>query len=362
LQSPNFLYRTELDTGTGSSPIPLDRYEVAAKLWLTLSKTIPDDDTLAAVAAGQLGSRDAARMLAERLLTPAAARSLVDDFHAQVLMTKGYETIDKDPQVLPDFVPGIGADMKQETLTFAHEVAVTSGGGLRELLLSPYTFVNNHLAPIYGVAGSFDAQFKKVDLDPTTRAGLLTQLGFLATNSARAQVATGTIHRGVFVMRRLFCREISPPPGIDFSKLPPGTGATNRERIDNLTSAPGCAACHHVAINPLGFAFEPFDALGHARTTDETGLPIDAHGTATLGDNTFSFNGAVELSRKLADNPDVHKCYASDWLAYLQGRLAQAGDDALIADLAKRSQAGTLPIRAMMLELVTGDTFLTRLP
>ena len=44
------------------------------------------------------------------------------------------------------------------------------------------------------------------------------------------------------------------------------------------TAPDACASCHHEAINPLGFGFENYDAVGAWRTT-ENGVTIDATGT-----------------------------------------------------------------------------------
>ena len=55
-----------------------------------------------------------------------------------------------------------------------------------------------------------------------------------------------------------------------------------------------CAACH-APMDPLGFALENFDAVGHWRTLD-AGSPIDASGV--LPDGT-SFDGPAELRETL---------------------------------------------------------------
>ncbi len=360
LQSPHFLYRTELGVVASGTTVALSPYEAAAKLSLALTGTIPDDATLDAARDGRLAQPSNIKDLARSMLESPAAGDLMADFHAQVMRAKLYGSIDKDPTVFPAFAPGMGADMATELQLFSREVTIAQKGGLNELLLSPFTFVNSRLAAVYGLKGTFGDAFQKTELNPAERAGLLTQLGFLAENAGRGAVATGTIHRGVFIMRNLYCREISPPPNIDFAHLPPGVGATNRERIDNLTSAAGCAGCHHTLINPLGFALESFDAIGQFRTTDENGIAIDSHGQISAGGSDVAFANAPELSARLAADPEVHKCYAAGWLEYLHGRLAENGDNPLLADLATRSLAAQLPTQSLVLELVTANSFLTR--
>ena len=51
---------------------------------------------------------------------------------------------------------------------------------------------------------------------------------------------------------------------------------TTRERVSLQTKPQACQTCH-ATINPLGFAFENFDAVGRYRTTEQ-GKPIDASG------------------------------------------------------------------------------------
>jgi hypothetical protein len=91
LQSPHFLYRTE----RGAAGAPLDPFEVAAKLSLTLARTIPDDALLAAAAGGKLGTKADVRAQAERLLGNGRLEALLDDFHHQALRLKTYATLTK---------------------------------------------------------------------------------------------------------------------------------------------------------------------------------------------------------------------------------------------------------------------------
>ncbi len=48
-----------------------------------------------------------------------------------------------------------------------------------------------------------------------------------------------------------------------------------REQLEQHHANPVCASCHKI-MEPVGFALEPYDAVGHWRTLDGT-HPIDAH-------------------------------------------------------------------------------------
>lgn len=91
-----------------------------------------------------------------------------------------------------------------------------------------------------------------------------------------------------------------------------------------------CKVCHNL-INPVGFAFEEFDAIGRYRTL-ENGAAIDASGQM-LVPKAFSFNGVKELSAQLATLPETAACYANNWLKYAYGRPVTPADAKTLADL-----------------------------
>src|SRR5690606_16871053 len=69
LQSPQFLYRTELsDDPSPDGSIPLDDYEIASRLSYFIYNSMPDDELFAAAAAGDLSSAAAARSQVDRML------------------------------------------------------------------------------------------------------------------------------------------------------------------------------------------------------------------------------------------------------------------------------------------------------
>src|SRR5690606_27037081 len=106
------------------------------------------------------------------------------------------------------------------------------------------------------------------------RSCVLTQIGFLASHATSRD--PDPIHRGVFLARRISCLTIAAPPD-DIPPLPtPDPAQTNRQRVEAHTEAEGttCRTCHSSIINPFGFAFEGYDALGAYRTMDGES-PVD---------------------------------------------------------------------------------------
>ena len=78
-------------------------------------------------------------------------------------------------------------------------------------------------------------------------------------------------------------------------------------------------------FNPLGYAFENYDAIGKYRTTDH-GQPVNAADSYTLDGQLKSFTNGVELSQLLAEAKETHACYVQNMMSYLHGRpLARSG-------------------------------------
>ena len=364
LQAPSFLYRAELSSEPSSDgKIALGGYELATRLSYALTNSMPDDALFAAAAADEL--RDASKMRehARRLLALPGARETVTDFHAQLLHIRDFEHVSRNGDEYPGFGEGIGPDLTREALTFVEDVVFAQGLGLEELLTAPYTFANARIAGLYGLpaqAGAGADAFVRVELDPTQRAGLLTQLGFL---SSLAEGSTpNIIMRGVNVARRLLCVDLPPPPNM-IPMLPAiAPDGTNRERVQELTGNAPCSSCHTNLINPLGFALETLDGVGRHRTSEANGRPIDAASSYTLDGKTVTFDGPVQLAQRMAESVQAHDCYARHWVEYLYGR------ELTMKDRAERSlvkQAGAVShnvpsLQNLLVELVTTEAFTTR--
>ncbi|MEO5728070.1 MAG: DUF1592 domain-containing protein [Byssovorax sp.] len=363
LQSPHFVYRVESSSGAGGpagtaiAGIQLSGFEIATKLSYMLWNTMPDDALLAAASSGKLDTAAGILVEAKRLLDDERARVMVASFHHQLFEYDHYDDLNKDPALFPNFTPALGADMKREAEMFVEDVIFTKDGGIREILTEPTTFVNDELAAIYGVPGNFGSDFVKVDLDPAKRSGFLTHVGFLASNATKRE--QHSIHRGVFVNRRVICAKLPDPPN-NIPPLPPAADyKTNRERVEKHTGAGTCgASCHGGLINPAGFAFEHYDALGQYRDA-EGGNPISSADVYSLDGKEASYTDAVSFDKLLGESDQVHACYAKHWLEYAYGRSDQEADGAALAELAKESRKGA---RALILALTQTQAFRTRTP
>jgi Protein of unknown function (DUF1592)/Protein of unknown function (DUF1588)/Protein of unknown function (DUF1595)/Protein of unknown function (DUF1587)/Protein of unknown function (DUF1585) len=358
LQSPNFLYRVELSEALdGDNLIPLDDFEIATRLSYLLWNSQPDEDLLAAAESGALQTPEGIEAQARRLIADPKATGAIDDFHEQWLHMRRYESnIAKDPALYPEFQSSdISNSLKLETQRFIRHVILELEGDYEALLSEPVTFVDDKLAAIYELEGTFTSEMQRVDLDPDERAGLLTQIGFLSSHAYPD--GSSPIHRGVFVQRQLLCATLPDPPGdVDFT-LPPLEGdiKTTRQQVEAKTSPEVCANCHDI-INPPGFAFEHFDAIGRFRA-DEAGEPIDAAASITVGEAQMSFDGAVDISRRLAVDPVAQRCYLTQWFRYGYAREDDAFDQCTIGELDKVLQEKGYNIKELLVALTLTKTF-----
>jgi hypothetical protein len=362
LQSPYFLYRVELsDAVDEDGRIKLSGHEVAAKLSYMLWDTMPDDELFTAAANGELDTIDGVEKQAARMLDDPRAHDMVAAFHYQTLKVDSYGKISKNADKFPEFNEALRDMMVAETMMFVDDVVFDHPvGDLATLLAAPYSFVNDQLAALYGVGGEFTEELVRTDLDPSQRAGVLTQLGFLAANASSTE--NDPIHRGVFLNLQVLCTGLPPPPDIIPPPPPPMPGQSLRERIDQHTGIGTCGeSCHAYLINPLGFAFEQYDPLGRWQTMD-AGKPVDATGMFSFIEGQKSYTGGAELAKIVASSTEAHRCYVAHLLEYGFARTPVQADNPEINRLMEGSRDGTYSIRELIVELATSDAFLFRAP
>jgi len=140
---------------------------------------------------------------------------------------------------------------------------------------------------------------------------------------------------------------------------PPDPTLTTRERIVAHTASETCQGCHSL-MNPIGFAFEGFDAMGRPRTTDN-GKPVDTSGALTGTDVDGAFNGPEELASKLGQSASTRECFARQWFQFASGM--PLGTDAARAALKKEAAPfvnGSQSVADLAISLLGSDIFSTR--
>lgn len=354
LQSPQFLYRLEIPGEDAELPgpgeyAPVGSYELASRLSYFLWSSMPDDELLAAAGDDALASAEQIEAQARRMLADERAKDAFLHFHEQWFHLARVDKVSKLPE--DNFDDALRAAAKEEALRFVEHVIFEEQGTLADLLTSNRTFVNDRLAEIYGVTPPEPGVWAEVELDPSQRAGFMTQVAFLAGHGH--PLNPSPVLRGVYSLKDVLCWPLgAPPPVAEAMMIPEGSpDQTNRETYENLTAADECQSCHAI-INPVGFAFEHYDTLGRWRDLDN-GQSIDASGHF----QDASFTGAPDMMSQLVDRVEVQRCLSRKWL-----RFAYGGDRVLSTpDLAAEIEAAfadvDYSITELMIAIVTHPRF-----
>lgn len=361
LQSPWFLYHVELgDDATEAAagePMPLSGHELASRLSYFLWDSMPDQALFDAASAGELATDEGIEAQVERMLDDPRAQQAIASFHLQWLGVDEIEGLEKAPEVFPEFDAQLAAAMKEDTARFVNYVLMEGDGRLETLLTGAFTLSEDPaLLALYGVelpAGHVSGD--PIPLPASERAGLLTQASVMAEHAHANQ--TSPVHRGQLVRENLLCQILPPPPPeVDNVPPDPDPNATTRERFNQHVEDPSCAGCHSL-IDPLGFGFENYDAVGAYRTT-EGELEVDASGEVIGTDaNNGEFVGAVELSGMLAQTAEVRDCMARQWLRFSLGRLEDADDTCTMERLSTAFADSDYDVRSLIHEIVLSDAF-----
>ncbi len=354
LQSPRYLYRVEFGAATATTPNvkPLTPYELASRLSYLLWGTMPDQALLDAAGAGQLTTREQLATQARRLLANQRSHYVMTDFHRQWL---GLDLIDGFDSTADGFTNDLRPLLRQESSQLVEAAIWQAGGKLSTLLTAPFSFMNARLASFYGIAGPTGASFEKVALDPAQRLGILTQGGILAAHSHAAK--TSPVLRGKFVREQLLCNPPPPPPpGVDFTVAEKDSTLTMREQSAIHRADPACAACHRF-MDPIGLAFEGFDAVGRYRAL-ENGKSVDTSGELSGSDVDGAVSGPAELAQKLAGSAQVKSCVVRQWFRYAYARDELADqDDCNVASLESSFASSDGSIPELLFALTQTDAF-----
>jgi hypothetical protein len=147
---------------------------------------------------------------------------------------------------------------------------------------------------------------------------------------------------------------------LEIPPLPdPIPGQTNRERVTTHTEHGVCAGCHVATINPIGFAFENFDAMGQLRTTD-AGKPVDTTGEYEWPEGLQPFDGAKEFVAQMAESGQPHACFAMHLAEYALARDIGSSDAALVTKLQEISLRQQSSEKEAILAVIQDPSFTVR--
>jgi hypothetical protein len=340
LSNPAFLY-----PGLGAQ----DDYAVASRLALTLWDSVPDGPLLKAAAAGQLKTEAQVRQQAQRMMKDPRAKAKLRDFlHDWLHVEEGAE-IAKDQKEYPGFDQAVVMDLRTSLDLFAENIVWSEKSDYRQLLLADTILMNERLAKFYGQKVAPGDGFQPVKMDADQRAGVLTHPYLLATFAYTK--STSPIHRGVFVTRNILGRMLKPPPmAIAFMDDKFDPSFTMREKVAELTSKPACMSCH-VTINPLGFSFERFDAVGRVRATDNN-KPVDPVSDYVASDGTvLKLTGARDVGVHAAESQAGQAGFVRNLFHSLVKQPPAAYSPELVGRLTDKFRADGFHVRNLAIEV-----------
>jgi len=366
LQSPNFVFWLEDTPNPKWKP-----YAAASRLAYFIWDTTPDPALLESAGKGELNTPAGVERAARRMLDDPKARDGLDEFVSQWLRFDRVLTASRERRYYPLFNRELVLAMTEETRRFIADL-VWNDRNFMDAFTANYSFVNSDTAAVYKVSPPA-RDFDRVEFPPESeRAGLLGQALFLTLTSKPEDTApTG---RGLFVREQFLCQQVPPPPpGVD-TNLPPIEEArpvTNRERLAAHTTNKTCAGCHSL-IDPIGFGFEKFDAIGMRREQHKLLFYPDLHGVAArrakpkevlldldtkgavAGIPDSQFSSPRQLGELLARTPACQECVVKQVFRYMAGRQDTPADKPLLNQAFDDFRKSEFRFKELVVSLVSG--------
>jgi hypothetical protein len=320
---------------------------------------MPDERLLGLADSGELANDAVLEAEVERMLGDPRAESLVGNFAAQWLFLHDVEGKDPDLFIFRDYDEGLRAAFIRETELFVDSI-LNSRRSILDLIRANYTFVNERLAEHYGIPFVEGSRYRRVTFPPDSpRGGLLGQGSILTLTSYPTR--TSPVLRGKYVLDNLLASPPPPPPpnvpALETDADAERATMTLRESMARHRASPECASCH-AQMDPIGFAFEHFDAIGRWRDT-EGGLPIEA--VSTLPDGTV-VDGIEGVKRLLLDDPERFVSAVTEkLLMYAIGRNIQYYDRPAIRAIVRGAAADDYTFAALIRGIVSSVPFRMRM-
>ena len=353
LASPGFLFRTELD------PVPsahaIDDFELASRLSYFLWSTMPDEELFRLALAKKLRQPAVLEAQTRRMLADSKAQALTDNFAGQWLGIQHMERKSPDPDRFPTVDDELLEAMHQESKLFVSEM-IRQDHSILDFIDAPFTWLNGPLAMHYGIPGVKGEAFQRVVLDGSQRSGILTQASVLTVSAFPTR--TSVVTRGKWVLENLLGTPPPPPPP-DVPSLVEssiGSDASLRTKMEQHRNNPSCMSCH-VAMDPIGFGLENYDASGAWRVLDGK-FPIDASGTLPGGK---AFDGAAGLKQVLKSNADLFSRNLTEkMMTFALGRGVESYDRSTVESIATDLAAHGYRFSRLVLDIVKSDAFQQR--
>ena len=339
LTSRHFIYLVEGDTPARER---ITQPELASRLSYFLWSSMPDEGLFTATKEGRL-SGDGLTKEVERMLADGKAGRFVDDFTRQWLQLHRVGMFPPDKKLYPAYEHWLETSLKAEPVEFFREL-FAKNLSVDAFIDSDWTMANARLCEFYGLPEPKTTGFQRVSLKPGDhRGGLLTMGAVLGLTSDGTRHRP--IHRGVWLSETIFGKTPPPPPANVPPIEPPTPQSPKlslRDKLEAHSQNPNCASCH-AKIDPLGFAWDNYDAIGQWRDVEKVpaGLgadpTIDPSGELPDGRAFKDPRGFKQLL--LADRDAVAKAFIEHLCTYALRRVLTFDDkedvDAIAAEAKK---------------------------
>ncbi len=356
LLSPQFMYRIE----NGGEFRALTSGELASRLSFFLWAEGPDDELLDLADADMLADAETRGELIDAMLDDERARQGAEVFFLEWLDVDELDHVERSEEAFPDFDDALVASMREETRRFVGHVALDEEMDLGTLLTADFTIADARMASHYG-ADAPDSEWGVVALDPEQRSGVLSHASVMTQLGHTNQ--TSPIHRGLFVRQRLLCASLPPPPPDLVISLPEVDPAmSTRERFARHAQQDECKVCHEL-IDPVGLAFEHYDATGAWRDTEGADVAVSGAGRLDgFAELPALFYGAPGLADLLADYPGFDTCMTRQMFRFAHGREELPDDACTIESATARYRDEGRTYRALVKAHIESELFLNREP
>ncbi|MBU6293585.1 MAG: DUF1592 domain-containing protein [Planctomycetes bacterium] len=318
LTSRNFIYHIEGETAARDR---LNDWELASRLSYFLWSSMPDAALFKAAGSGSLQGDGLGREV-DRMLSDGRINRFIDDFPRQWLQLHRLGTFPPEKKLYPSYDAWLEASMRLEPVEYFREM-FAKNLSIEAFLDSGWTMANPRLCDFYGLPAPRGGGFERVALNPDAhRGGLLTMGAVLGLTSDGTRHRP--VHRGVWVSEAIF-NKTPPPPPANVSAIEPNPPnspkATLRQKLEAHRNNANCAACH-AKIDPLGLAWDNYDAIGQWRTHEKV-----PQGTGK--DPAVDPSGVMPDGREFKDPVQFKKLLLEDRDRFLHAFIEHLGTYAL---------------------------------
>jgi hypothetical protein len=349
IQSPFFIYAVSAT----SRQAELDDNAIAIRLAQALWGSLPDQELLAASTSGRLHTDEEIEFHARRMLKSFKAARWLSVFVKQWLKIENVSKLLKSPTTFPEFDLQSAEDLESTFALYVDQLLWRDQGTLINLLTTNKVLMTPKTAAIYGTEPPIGLGMWWATAPENQRSGVLTHPLWLA-QFAHAD-SSAPILRGTQVLRQLLCFDLPRPPD-RIPPLPHETlpGQSTRQKVESHTRSPFCQNCHKM-INPVGFSFEHFDAVGAFRTEDN-GVTVDPSGSIE-GASTLIFSDINDLLSQALANGVAQDCFVRQIFRFVMGRFEDSADQIDLMEMNETFKQSGTSIRELLISAVRARAF-----